>query len=577
MKNQVQNQAQNASPRTKTRRFSGVFVKFGKVGAFAAVVFGAVSAAVGVGFFVENRFFRQPPPIPVEFSQESRRPTIWPDYADVVLPPNIAPTNFEIVEPGRRFLTRFSSANESFRVAGKIVKIPPDSWRKLLADAAGSGFEIEIFVEDGATENADSNKNENSSENAVSDEKTSKRDGNWRKFQKIAVSVSNDPIDGWISYRLIDPGYEIYRRPTLRQRSLETFDERVFVDAKAIGKTTCVNCHSFQNGRTANFLFHSRSANGGTVLVRGGVARKIDPKLADDALGCAYAAWSPTAPLVAFSTNSTSQMFHSTSPDRIEVFDAASDLVLFDAEKNEISPIFQTDAVLETFPNWAPDGKTLYFCAAKSPYSAQTAAPSPSASSSPSPETLQKRRDEATTRFADFRYDVVRVAFDEKTRTFGAPETVFDADSLGKSAALPRISPEGRYLTFVLSKFGTFPIWRRDADIWALDLQTGEARPLDEINDPDEADSWRCWDSSGRWLVFSSRRDDGTFTRLYFAHFDANGRASKPFLLPQRDPRQNFDRMKSYNLPEFTVEPLSISPKKLAKAARKKPQKIRER
>ena len=51
--------------------------------------------------------------------------------------------------------------------------------------------------------------------------------------------------------------------------------------------------------------------------------------------------------------------------------------------------------------------------------------------------------------------------------------------------------------------------------------------------------------------MFSSRRLDGRYTRLFIAYLDKDGKPYKPFLLPQKDPRQNTLRLKSYNIPEF--------------------------
>ena len=96
---------------------------------------------------------------------------------------------------------------------------------------------------------------------------------------------------------------------------------------------------------------------------------------------------------------------------------------------------------------------------------------------------------------------------------------------------------------------------------WAVayeDLETGETRPMDEVNSPD-TDSYHDWSSNSRWFVFSSRRDDGLFTRLYIAHIDENGRAGKPFMLPQRDPKDYYDGLfRSYNVPEFVTGPVSL-------------------
>jgi len=66
--------------------------------------------------------------------------------------------------------------------------------------------------------------------------------------------------------------------------------------------------------------------------------------------------------------------------------------------------------------------------------------------------------------------------------------------------------------------------------------------------------------------VFSSRRDDGGFTRPFFAHIDAEGKGSKPFELPQPYPDCNRQSMKCFNIPEFMKGPVTISPQTFADA-----------
>ena len=46
---------------------------------------------------------------------------------------------------------------------------------------------------------------------------------------------------------------------------------------------------------------------------------------------------------------------------------------------------------------------------------------------------------------------------------------------------------------------------------------------------------------------------DGTISRAYFASIDDRGKITKPFLLPQRNPRQyDMDNLDSFNCPDFT-------------------------
>ena len=84
-----------------------------------------------------------------------------------------------------------------------------------------------------------------------------------------------------------------------------------------------------------------------------------------------------------------------------------------------------------------------------------------------------------------------------------------------------------------------------------LDLTTGAPVDINVWNDADNTESYHSWSKNGRWVMFASRRLDGRYTRVFFAHLDKDGKPGKPFLLPQRDPRHNIERLKSYNIPEF--------------------------
>ena len=67
----------------------------------------------------------------------------------------------------------------------------------------------------------------------------------------------------------------------------------------------------------------------------------------------------------------------------------------------------------------------------------------------------------------------------------------------------------------------------------------------------DDVESYHSWSSNSRWFVFSSRRDDGLYTRPYICYLDANGVPEKPFLLPQEE-TDYYDRsLFSFNIPEL--------------------------
>jgi Tol biopolymer transport system component len=229
---------------------------------------------------------------------------------------------------------------------------------------------------------------------------------------------------------------------------------------------------------------------------------------------------------------------------KIEVIDYGSDLVFFDVEKETLTNILKTDDVMETFPCWAPDGSKVYYCAAQTPYlkGLDTKAAS----------------DAILPRYDSIRYNLMSIPFDAQTKTFGTPEVEVDCNAMGKSAAVPKVSPDGRFVLFTMADYGQFHIWHHSADLYVKDLQSGEVRPLDKTNSF-AADSYHSWSSNGRWLVVASRREDGSYSRPYIAYFDKEGKAHKAFLLPQKDPEFNLLRMKSYNVPEFSKNAITVS------------------
>ena len=104
----------------------------------------------------------------------------------------------------------------------------------------------------------------------------------------------------------------------------------------------------------------------GTLLIDGDKIEKLNTKTEQTISSLVYPSWHPSGKYVAFSVNNTKQGFHANDRNRIEVFDEASDVVVYDVKNHEIvttAKLFSKDA-FETFPTFSPDGKTLYFCTA---------------------------------------------------------------------------------------------------------------------------------------------------------------------------------------------------------------------
>jgi Tol biopolymer transport system component len=327
------------------------------------------------------------------------------------------------------------------------------------------------------------------------------------------------------------------------ERDLSSFEERPLIENTQF--EGCVNCHSFNRGNPADMSLHIRGKHGATLLRSNYGPVTAYNTRTDRTLGlCVYPYWHPSGRYIAYSTNTTNQLFHNASPNRIEVFDTASDLQVYDVEGNELllSPLLKQDSIYETFPVFSADGRSLWFCAAK-------ALP------------------EGSLELDSIRYSLCRIGFDPGTGTFGDRiETVIDAAAQHKSVSFPRPSYDGRFLCYTLSDYGQFSIWHHEADLWLMDLATGESRPMTGANSGD-TESFHNWSTNSRWLVLSSRRDDGLFTRPYFCHVDEMGKISKAFMLPQRNPRRFYrGRFMSFNVPDFITGPTRFDSRQAAKA-----------
>ena len=467
--------------------------------------------------------------LPTEFIQSDAFPYTYPVYNDVTIPVNIAPLTFEMYEKQwEEMAVRYSFGDKEIICRGKQSLPSMDEWKQLTAAAKGEAIQVETYA---------------------------CKDGEWTRFRPIYIHVSPDSIDAYISYRLIHPSYVSFEELTINQRCLENYDESVIYDNMLCSDGSagqCINCHNYQQYNPERMQFHARQNFGGTVVAYDGKICKIDMKNDSILSAGVYPAWHPELPLIVYSTNTTRQIFHTAHRNKIEVYDTESDLIAYDVVKNEVTNIENDPNEFEVFPAWTPDGKMLYYCSAHFEY----------------PDSTQSKRLEVVKRSHEVKYNIYRKTFDPATMTFGPRELVFNADSLGMSATLPRISPDGRFLMFTMGEYGVFHIWHHDADLWLIDLEKKRAHPAFELNSRD-TESYHSWSSNGRWVVFSSRRNDGSYTRPFIAHVDEIGRGSRPFELPCADPSYHRQLMKSYNIPEFMRGPVAISPQEFAEALKR--------
>lgn len=439
-------------------------------------------------------------------------PLLFPDYADVTVPASIAPLNFtvdgefskiDVVVTGER-------GQEIHVQHAREIRFPLKAWRRMLEENAGGALQVSVSV---------------------------KSDGSWKRYALFSIYVSEYPLDYGLVYRRVVPGYEVYGKMGIYERNLSDFKERPLVENTLIHG--CVNCHSFPMGNPSRMSFHIRGEHGGTVLTSGGKAEIYHTKTDQTLASCVYPYWHPSGNYIAYSVNETQQIFHSAQHKRVEVVDWDSDVVVYQVETNELisCPQLKSGSVLETFPAFSPDGGTLYFCSAE--------------------------RKQIPAEYDQIRYSLCSIGFDPVTGSFSQEvDTLVSARELNKSVSFPRPSYDGKYLMYTLSDYGNFSIWHPESDLWLMDLETGETRPLDEVNS-NNVDSYHSWSSNSRWFVFSSRRIDGLYTRPYLASIDEQGKISKPFLLPQEYTDYYGNSFYSFNIPEFVTGPVQLDPREV--------------
>lgn len=436
-------------------------------------------------------------------------PAIYPDYINVTVPLNIAPLNFKMKNKCESIKVTLSGKKDIIKLQSFYkISIPIRKWKRLLEAQKNDSIVVNISALSG---------------------------GKWYQYKPFCIYVSADKIDPYLSYRLIEPAYEVWNKLQICQRDIESFKETVIVDNNLLDGG-CVNCHTYSKQDPSLSFFHLRNKSGGTMIQKNGKFRKLNTTTDSTISAGVYGNWHPDGRFIAFSTNKIIPEFHSVNNLRLEVYDTISDVIVLDIEKNEIlkNRLLAGSKEFETFPAFSADGRQLFFCSAKA---------------LKMPEN-----------FKSIKYSLCAIGFDAHAVSFGTKiDTLVSSWQTGKTVSQPKPSPDGKYILFTSFDYGNFPVWHREADLHLLKLSDLTIDSLVKVNS-DNSESYHSWSSDSRWFVFASKRDDGMYGKPYFAHIDENGRCTKPFLLPQKNADFYDLCLKSFNIPELATGPVQFSP-----------------
>ena len=206
----------------------------------------------------------------------NRLPQISPDYSGIAIPPNIAPMNFIIDEPGADYhVTISSKCGERIDISSTTprIVIPSRPWKTLLAANRGEELRLDLCVRPAG--------------------------GRWEKFDSIINKIAQEEVDGYLVYRQINPLHSGYSVMSIRQRNLQNFDERVLLDNRDFDDQ-CMNCHTFLNNSPDNMIVQARGRTGGMILLRGGKLTKVDTRTKLNTSPATFARMAPERPLDRF-------------------------------------------------------------------------------------------------------------------------------------------------------------------------------------------------------------------------------------------------------------------------------------
>lgn len=209
-------------------------------------------------------------------------------------------------------------------------------------------------------------------------------------------------------------------------------------------------------------------------------------------------------------------------------------LAVYDRQEKRLFelPGANNPSLVQSNPNWSPDGKEIMFTRASRYLSERI-------DNSNDVMVKPEDADEFITGHKDFKFDLYQMGFNNGNGGIAHPVT--GASNNGKSNYFARYSPDGKWVVFCQSK--NYMLLQPDSKLFIIPVKGDTAR---EMNcNSNRMNSWHSWSPNSKWMVFSSK-DNGPYTQLYLTHIDENGHDSPAVLLEN----MVFEN-KAANIPEF--------------------------
>ena len=120
-------------------------------------------------------------------------PKIFPDYNNVTIPYNIAPLNFRVEEEGKKIYLTIEGRNQKtdLKFEGNKVIFPEKQWIEILKANTGDTLKIIVKV---------------------------LQDENLKIFKPLKIFISAEPVDSYLVYRLLMPGFQNWNQMGIYQK-----------------------------------------------------------------------------------------------------------------------------------------------------------------------------------------------------------------------------------------------------------------------------------------------------------------------------------------------------------------------
>jgi len=353
-----------------------------------------------------------------------------------------------------------------------------------------------------------------------------KRVGTTVYTDEVTFSISKYPVDPLVVYRLVTPLFHSAKTPDMFFLNVATLDSGLFYPSAG---SYCTNCHSFPNTPSTpekdyNLAIAIRHRDGDKRLTVLGLYNFLQRQGKGISASTFFMSWNPDGTKLAVCEGKDTYSKPLTTLETQEFLVRMADIHIVDRVTGEDSllPGASSRDYMETFPAWSTDGKTILFT----------------------------RAEEIGDNWHPLKFSIYQVPYNdgkggESTPLPGASEN-------GKSNFFPRFSPDGKWMVWTVAEWSS--LVSPTSDLWITSARDWSNPRKLECNCDCAMDSHHSWSSNSRWLLFTSKRDDGIFARMYLTEIDEEGHASAPVEVPT----PGGDDVMCYNVPEFMKFDLPI-------------------